>query len=134
MAKVMINYLFKIFISLLILTFNFSSVNAMPTTNSLADCVVVTHCVRVDWNVDDVDSSFDKAKEIIKNTKRTKIVEESENYIHAEATSRIMRYVDDLEIMSNPNESILQIRSESRLGIGDMGVNRKRVINLLNLL
>ena len=61
------------------------------------------------------------------NSPRTKIVESDGDYLHAEVTSRIMKYVDDLEITLFPEKNNLIIRSESRVGDGDFGVNRKRV-------
>ena len=57
-------------------------------------------------------------------------VEINGDYLHAEATSKWMKYVDDLEVSFLPESNILLIRSESRVGESDLGVNQKRV-NLL---
>ena len=38
-----------------------------------------------------------------------------------------MKYVDDLEISFVPESNKLQLRSESRVGESDLGVNQKRV-------
>jgi len=58
---------------------------------------------------------------------RTRIVEEEPGYLHAECTSRIFRFVDDLELtQSEPSERV-DVRSASRVGYGDWGVNRARV-------
>ena len=38
-----------------------------------------------------------------------------------------MKYVDDLEVSLLPESNILLIRSESRVGESDLGVNQKRV-------
>ena len=38
-----------------------------------------------------------------------------------------MKYVDDLEVSFLPESNILLIRSESRVGDSDLGVNKKRV-------
>lgn len=119
---------------LVILTCYDSKSYADSTPGSLPECVTISHCVRIDWKVDNVNESFKKAIELIKTTPRTKIVQLNKSYIHAEATSRIMRYVDDLELIPMKEKSILQIRSESRVGISDMGVNKKRVKDLLDLL
>ena len=43
-----------------------------------------------------------------------------------------MKYVDDLEISFLPEKNNLLIRSESRVGEGDFGVNRKRVDLIIN--
>lgn len=64
---------------------------------------------------------------IIKNLPRTKIIEHNDTYLHAEFESRVFRFVDDLEFLVNEDQEILEVRSASRLGYGDFGVNRKRV-------
>ena len=70
---------------------------------------------------------FEKIKSIIENTPRTEIVEINGDYLHAEATSKWMKYVDDLEVSFVPESNTLLIRSESRVGESDLGVNKKRV-------
>ena len=102
--------------------------------NSLKKCDLSTNCVRIDWEVDSVSNSFKKATNIVEGMERTNIVEENNLYLHAEITSRIMHYVDDFEIIGITEKGVLQVRSASRLGKGDFGVNRKRVINFLSLL
>ena len=99
-------------------------------STELPECIILTHCVRHNWEVKDIEKSFKKIKEEIEKTPRIEIVEQNESYLHAEATTKWMRYVDDLEVMSNAKKNILQIRSESRVGIGDNGVNQKRVDDL----
>lgn len=56
-----------------------------------------------------------------------KIVSEEPLYIHAEFMSKTMKFVDDVEFLVDPLSSIIHVRSGSRLGYSDMGVNRKRV-------
>jgi uncharacterized protein (DUF1499 family) len=58
---------------------------------------------------------------------RTLIVEERDGYLRAEATSRIFRFVDDLELLRSGSGDRVDVRSASRVGHGDMGVNRERV-------
>ena len=93
----------------------------------LSNCVEIAHCVREDWEVNSIDQPFKEIKEIIENSPRTEIVELDGDYIHAEVTSKWMKYVDDLEISFVPESSKLQVRSESRVGESDLGVNQKRV-------
>ena len=61
---------------------------------------------------------------------RTTIVDEREGYLHAECRSRIFRFVDDLELHQESSGSRVDVRSASRVGHGDMGVNRERVESL----
>ncbi len=55
------------------------------------------------------------------------LVQAAENYLYAEFTSRIMRYVDDVEFLYDPVARLTHVRSASRLGYSDMGANRKRI-------
>ena len=105
---------------------------AIASHIELKPCIQVSHCVREELNVDSVDSPYEKVKSIVENSPRTKIVESDGDYLHAEVTSRIMKYVDDLEISFLPEKNNLLIRSESRVGDGDFGVNRKRVELIIN--
>ena len=111
----------------ILLIFTISPNKIIATTPDLPDCVVVTHCVRKDFKVDDVKNAFNKAAKIVSSTARTKIVEKTDSYIHAEAKTKWRRYTDDLLVKAIPEKGILQVRSESRVGIGDNGVNQKRV-------
>ena len=93
----------------------------------LSECVEIAHCVREEWEVDSIEQPFKKVKEIIENTPRSVIVELDGDYLHAEVTSKWMKYVDDLEVSFVPESRKLLVRSESRVGEGDLGVNQKRV-------
>ena len=93
----------------------------------LKPCIEVAHCVREEWDVSNIKDPFSEVELIIKNTPRTEIVQLDGDYLHAEATSRWMKYVDDLEVSYLPDSKKLLIRSESRVGESDLGVNQKRV-------
>ena len=51
-------------------------------------------------------------------------------YLHAECQSALMGFVDDLELHAQPDAGRIDVRSASRLGYGDLGVNRRRVETL----
>lgn len=69
-----------------------------------------------------------KLKSVIEGMDRTKVVAESDNYLYAQFTSALMGFVDDVEFYLDPSTpGQLQVRSASRLGQSDLGVNRKRV-------
>jgi uncharacterized protein (DUF1499 family) len=59
-----------------------------------------------------------------------RIVSEDENYLAATFTSRTFRFVDDFEARRGADGSVIEVRSASRVGRGDMGVNRARVERL----
>jgi uncharacterized protein (DUF1499 family) len=58
---------------------------------------------------------------------------ETGNYVAATFTSAIFGFVDDLEIRIDPTQRVIHIRSASRVGYGDAGVNKKRTELLKNL-
>ncbi len=64
---------------------------------------------------------------IIEGTPNTRIVETRPDYLYAEYTSTLIGFVDDVEFYFPPNAKIIHVRSASRLGHSDLGVNRKRV-------
>ncbi|WP_017300595.1 DUF1499 domain-containing protein [Nodosilinea nodulosa] len=68
-----------------------------------------------------------KLTAVVKAMPRTTIVESTDNYLYAEFASKLMGFVDDVEFYLDPAESVIQVRSASRLGKSDLGVNRQRV-------
>lgn len=61
-----------------------------------------------------------------------RVVRQEQNYLHATYTSRLFRFVDDLELRMDGAQ--LQVRSTSRVGYSDLGANLKRVDALRALL
>ncbi|MFX0198762.1 MAG: DUF1499 domain-containing protein [Candidatus Hodarchaeota archaeon] len=59
-----------------------------------------------------------------------KIQKERDGYLWATFTTKIFRFVDDVEIRMDVKNGIIHVRSASRVGYSDMGMNRKRVENL----
>jgi len=66
-------------------------------------------------------------KELMAGIPGTKILEEAERYLWVRFTSRILRFKDDVEFHHDPGTGVIHVRSASRLGRYDFGVNRKRV-------
>ena len=71
---------------------------------------------------------------ILDGLPRTKIISSTDDYLHAECSSAVFGFVDDLELHLRPAENLIAVRSASRLGHSDFGVNRKRVEQLRSLL
>lgn len=61
---------------------------------------------------------------------RTTVITRDASYLHAECASRVFGFVDDLELHLRSDDAQIDIRSASRLGRGDLGVNRRRVERL----
>lgn len=58
---------------------------------------------------------------------RTRVIREMPGYLYVEFRSRLMRFVDDVEFAFDEKAQVLHVRSASRLGRRDFGVNRERV-------
>jgi uncharacterized protein (DUF1499 family) len=68
--------------------------------------------------------------QILESQKRTKIMTTRENYIRAEFSSILFRFVDDVEFYfpeEQSGEKVIHVRSASRIGYSDLGANRKRI-------
>ena len=117
----------KLFLGIFIcISFLFPS-SSFASHIRLKPCIEVNHCVREEWEVNNLKEPFEEIKLLIEKTPRTEIVEIDGDYLHAEATSKWMKYIDDLEVSFLPESNMLLIRSEARVGEGDLGVNQKRV-------
>ena len=57
----------------------------------------------------------------------SEIVEATGNYVHAKFTSKFFRFVDDVEFCMYDDAGIIHVRSSSRMGYFDFGVNRRRI-------
>jgi len=76
---------------------------------------------------DSPETAFEQLEKLLKNTENAKIITQKPNYINAEFTSDLMGFVDDVEFYLDQQNSVIQVRSASRLGESDLGVNRKRI-------
>jgi uncharacterized protein (DUF1499 family) len=75
----------------------------------------------------DPTKAMEKLRQVIEGMGRTRVVEAHSNYLYAEFESRLLGFVDDFEAYCEAAESVIHVRSASRLGHSDFGVNRKRV-------
>ena len=64
---------------------------------------------------------------LVAATPGARIVEQRANYLRVEFQTRWLRFVDDAEFWLDPGAGVIQLRSASRLGKGDFGVNRQRI-------
>ncbi|MDJ0598553.1 MAG: DUF1499 domain-containing protein [Crocosphaera sp.] len=75
----------------------------------------------------DAKEAIAKLKDIINQQEITQIVSETDDYLYAQFTSHWMGFVDDVEFYANENQGVIDVRSASRLGESDLGVNRERI-------
>ena len=58
---------------------------------------------------------------------RLRIATQTENYLHVEFTSRLFRFVDDVEFLLDHEAKTIHFRAAARAGRSDLGVNRRRM-------
>ena len=68
-----------------------------------------------------------RIKAIVEGMDGAKVVKSEPDYLYAQFTTKLMKYVDDVEFWFDAAANVIQVRSASRVGRGDMGVNRKRI-------
>ena len=92
----------------------------------------------IERKYDNAFAKFTKLTKIASCLPRTDILKNENNYWRGVCKSLIFRFPDDLEILlilNNKNkknsQGTIQVRSSSRIGQSDFGVNKKRVKDLL---
>jgi len=73
------------------------------------------------------DVAWKGLRQFVESTPRVEIAVSSGNYLHAVYTSALMHYRDDVEFLLQADRNEIAVRSASRVGYGDMGVNRNRI-------
>jgi uncharacterized protein (DUF1499 family) len=117
-----------------------SPINLGIHNGKLAACLSTPNCVNSQAPANDVEHAISPIafggeasatmadlKLVLKNTPRSNIITEGNNYIYAEFTSKLMGFVDDAEFYLDDSNKTIQVRSASRLGESDLGVNRQRI-------
>ena len=137
--------------SLLIITMSLLSCSGQRPTNlgisygKFTACPSSPNCISSDASDDThktlpfkfnvaANAAWHTARESLIKLPRTEIITETPDYLHAECTSAVFGFVDDIELHLRPTDKIIAIRSASRLGHSDLGVNRARIETLRELL
>lgn len=68
-----------------------------------------------------------KLKAIVSQMRGAKIIKNEPDYLYVQFTTPLMKFVDDVEFWYDPVAQVIQVRSASRIGKGDLGMNRKRI-------
>jgi len=74
----------------------------------------------------------DRLVSVVHSMGRSTVVTVQENYIHAEFTSGLFRFIDDVEFYFDDNHKTMHLRSASRIGYSNLGVNLKRIERIRN--
>ncbi len=79
-------------------------------------------------------ASMLRLKSVVENMPGARVVESRPDYLYAQFTTPLMKYVDDTEFWFDPTVNVIQLRSASRVGGKDYGVNRRRIDEIRRLL
>jgi uncharacterized protein (DUF1499 family) len=98
----------------------------------LAPCKRSPNCVSSQANPSDeehyiapIHGTMEAVRRAVEDFPRSKIIQEGEGYLYAEFRTKLLSYVDDVEFYFDGK--LIHVRSCSRLGRRDFGVNRKRI-------
>ena len=103
---------------------------ALNSSGNLSECLIPSNCVLVEWSFPNLKNAYKELVGIASSLPRVSEVESSQNYWHGIVRSLIFRFPDDLEILRIDSRNLIQVRSASRIGLSDLGVNQKRVDDL----
>ena len=129
---------FKILFYIIVMTLS-SATQAKPVTEKqLPSCPDSPNCVSSQATdsdhfiapfkiVGNVDRAWSALKKALASQSRTVITNETSDTLHAQATSLVFRFVDDIDLIMDREARLIYVRSASRTGHSDFGVNRKRV-------
>tara|TARA_Y100001968_G_scaffold310167_1_gene330826 strand:+ start:121 stop:468 length:348 start_codon:yes stop_codon:yes gene_type:complete len=103
--------------------------------SSLKACISPLNCVFIQKEFRDSDMIFVELKRIAEKIPRTTVIESSNYYWKGVCKSFIFRFPDDLEMLKlKDSRGVIQIKSSSRFGASDLGVNQRRINYLLRQL
>ena len=100
---------------------------------ALSPCTTPAHCARQTWSSSSPEADFASIVAYVQENPRTEVGEQTNHYIHAEASSALFGFVDDLELLMDVSNGSILARSVSRLGDSDLGVNANRLSELQSL-
>ncbi len=72
-------------------------------------------------------ASLQELSAVLKRMSGVTVIERKSDYVYAQAHTRWLKFVDDVEFWFNPERGVIEVRSASRVGRQDFGVNRQRV-------
>jgi uncharacterized protein (DUF1499 family) len=114
-------------------------------TGRLAPCKTSPNCVSSQADPKDEEhyiapiaikgsNAMTEVYKAVESMPRATVVRVEPGYLYAEFQSKLMGFVDDVEFLADPAGGVVHVRSASRLGRRDFGVNRERVEKLRAIL
>lgn len=71
--------------------------------------------------------AFERARDSVESLPRVTLITAESGYARYECCTQLFRFADDVELLLDEAAGVIHVRSSSRVGYSDMGVNRKRV-------
>jgi len=68
-----------------------------------------------------------KLKTLLATEPGANLIDSRADYLYVQYTTRLLKFVDDVEFWFDPANKVIQVRSASRIGRSDLGVNRQRI-------
>ena len=68
-----------------------------------------------------------KLKTLLATEPGATLIDSRADYLYVQYTTRLLKFVDDVEFWFDPANKVIQVRSASRIGRSDFGVNRQRI-------
>ncbi len=132
-------------LAVFVINLNSKSVAGGVVGGRLAPCPATPNCVSSQTEdatqlvepfkiTGDPAAALGKLKAALARLGGATVVKEETNYLHAVASTPFFRFRDDLELLIDPANGVVHIRSASRIGVSDLGANRKRVERLRAIL
>lgn len=109
-----------------------ASEKQLPSCPSSPNCVSsqapdADHFIAPFKIIVNAEEAWTALKKALISQSRTVITQSNDNALRAEATSLVFRFVDDVDAILDAEARLIHIRSASRVGYGDFGVNRRRI-------
>lgn len=98
--------------------------------SSQADPADAEHAIAPIPFTGDAAAAIAAARKAVESMQRATVIREAPGYLYAEFRSKLLGFVDDVEFAFDEKAGLLHVRSSSRLGRRDFGVNRARVESL----
>ncbi len=118
-----------------------ATVGPFEVSETLPPCPASPNCVSSDATKDvhaiaplrvvgDIGVAWATLLDYLRGDRSYTVVTHTDEYIHAEARTRWLRFVDDVVFAARPEAAAIAVRSASRLGYSDLGANRRRIEKL----
>jgi uncharacterized protein (DUF1499 family) len=78
----------------------------------------------------DGQATLDRLQALVSKMPGAEVVKAEPGYLYATFTTSLLRFRDDAEFWFDPAAGVIQVRSASRIGRKDFGVNRQRIETL----